>query len=99
MNFPKTEKQIDFELSISGAVARRFETGKPISMQEFESMKLNSYEKKLLLPLLDKEALILYVKYCKRMSTNKIGKYSIPKSYEHFLATDAIDLLLAKLEE
>ncbi len=69
-----------------------------VTIEEYRKLRINSYEQKLLLPSLNNEALINHIEACS-MQVRSLAKHQLPRHYEEFLATDAVELLLKRLKE
>ena len=70
-----------------------------IGLEEYKSLRMNSYEAKLIEPILSDEALIWKLEN----AINNIGvntsKYSIPSDYNEYILTDGINELLRRFKE
>jgi hypothetical protein len=75
-------RMYEFMSHVKSSVKERFETGVPISFEKYSGMRLNSYERRFIQPLLDDNALIRQIKYSMAQEgICQLGQYTIPKSY------------------
>jgi len=89
----------DFVSKISDSVKERYKTGKVIDIKEYREMKVNSYESKLLEPLLSNESFIDKVENAfKNSNIGTTFRFRLPTTYTDFLTGDGIAGLLQRLK-
>ena len=91
------KKKQDFMQHVSEKIQKRVESGLPMCEEEYRELRANSYERKLLMPLLTISALFAHIDYCYSQSTfHPKGQYKLPKSYDDAITEELLPLLLKK---
>ena len=70
-----------------------------ISLLEYDTMRLNSYEQKYIEPFLDDEALIWKIENAIKNCSTQSRQYGLPRHYDEYLMTDGINELLKRFKE
>lgn len=93
------QKIVDnFMAHVSDEISDRVKLGTTMTMEEYQSLRMNSYEQHLIQPLLDKAALLELIQhYYKNASFGKYSKYTLPRSYDDALTCVLIPMLLERL--
>ncbi len=96
----KRERKQRFYSHISKTVIKRYQTREIITWEEYQDMVLNSYERRLLHPLLSTEALIKTTEYA-LLQENQIElyQYSTPKHHKKAILKLHIHEILKRLKE
>jgi len=93
----------EFMNHVSDEVKLRYKNPDPITLQEYEKFRGNSYERKLLLPKMDNETLIHQARHCLNFANQhnfrQLGKYEIARHYDQALSGDLIHMLIDRLEQ
>ena len=76
------KKQDNFMQYIDQWVIDRFSTGEPITLAEYKTFAINSYERKYLFPLFNNELLLYLIEYSLGQDGHKeLFKYDLPRHY------------------
>lgn len=67
----------------------------PISLEKYQSLKINSYEDKFLEPHLSDEAFLWKLQNAMKYA-NSLTKHQLPRHYDEYLATDGVSELLKR---
>lgn len=70
-----------------------------ISLSEYESMRMNSYEGKYTEPFLSSKALIWKIENALKNVSISFGEYNIPTTYDEYLESDGIKELLKRYKK
>ena len=70
-----------------------------ISLSEYESMKMNSYEQKYTEPFLSSKALIWKIENALKNVSVSFGEYNVPTTYDEYLESDGIKELLKRYKK
>ena len=94
------ERRREFFRHVSTEVLERYTTGKPIGIVEWHEMRTNSYERRLLLPLLTDEAIIEQTQYAlNQEGIQKATRFEIPRSYRASILSFFVWELIARLKK
>lgn len=74
-------KEEEFNSHISPEVQAIIDARQPISLEKWKGMRLNSFERMRLYPLLDNEAFIATVRYYTAQCARPLGKFDVPATY------------------
>lgn len=89
-----------FMSHVSKAVLVRFKTKKPITWEEYGNMRMNSYERRLVHPLLDTPALIKLIEHeLEQEGNTPLPRYSVPRSYTDSILRLHLPELLKRIKE
>lgn len=91
------DKKKDFLSHIRLQYQEIVDSKRIISLQEYVSMRMNSYEDKYIEPCLSDEALVWKIETALK-NTRDNGHYYIPIVYDDYLKTDAIRELLKRFK-
>lgn len=93
------QRKKEFMSHVSDEVRARLERSDRITWEEYESMRANSYERKLLQGKLTDEALIKLLDYCYMQSSfRRLHKYGLPKDYNEAVTGELLPMLLERLK-
>ena len=70
----------------------------PITLEIYQSLRMNSYEHKYIHPYLSDEALVWNIDNAFK-NTRTLGKFELPRHYDQYLATDGIEELLKRFKK
>lgn len=97
----KTNPRLNWLNHLSDKTREILKRGKRIKIEEYLSMKGNSYDWKTIYPMLETKALINCVeenlKYC--TTVERAGRYSVDSVYEDALVNTLAPIVLDRLEE
>jgi len=68
-----------------------------ITLETYESLRINSYERKFIRPWLSDEALISEIENALKNSRES-GEFKVPSTYTEYLATEGIEELLKRFK-
>ena len=98
MTKSQAERQQKFEEHISENIKTLFDNSKEISWETYQSLTMNSYERKYLLPKLSKDALLaLLSKHYVHSSFTPAGQYELPITYDEVITKDIIPEIIKRL--
>ena len=100
--FKKFSEELEerFMSHISPEIRARVESGLPVTWTEYENLRGNSYERKVLYPLLDDEALVNLTELClKNSSCGRLGRFSLAKHYDEALIGEMLPMLLDRFKK
>ena len=69
-----------------------------IGLEEYKSLRMNSYETKLIEPILSDEAFIYKIEIAVNNLSITLSKYEIANNYNDYILTDGIDELLERFK-
>ena len=72
-----------------------------VTHEEYNSLRMNSYERRYLHPYLTTDALVKLTRYCLSQTGywQPCGEFEVPKDYEDAVMRDLLPLLLDRMEE
>lgn len=80
------KRKQEFLSHVSPEILKLVESKTVITLQKYQELRMNSYERQMLFPLLDDEALIWLTKHAlMQEGKTRVDKFTIPVSY-----TDAV---------
>ena len=89
----------DYMGNVSDQIQQLVAAGKTISQKQFDGLQMNSYEAKLVYPLLDHEAYISLVRRClTNCSQRPLSKYQVGSTYDEALLGYLVEGLCQRLE-
>lgn len=100
--FEDTRRRLyeEYHSHVDDWVRERVASGRIITHAEFQEMRGNSWERKLLYPLLDNEALIHLTRYCiGNSSPMRDQLHGIPAVYDESVIHVLAPLLIQRLEK
>jgi hypothetical protein len=92
-------RQQEFLSHVSAVMLQRVKdvsTTGPISLEEYKTIRMNSYEQKYIAPHLSDEALVWKIKNAMDNVAMKVSDFRVPSTYEEYLLTDGIKELLKR---
>lgn len=93
------ERKADFMPHVKEKVQNRIASGEPITKEEWLGMYTNSYERKLLIDLMDEETLLHDIKVnLENAGIREMGKYELPKHYNDAIERLYIHELIRRFE-
>lgn len=95
----KTKINKEFMSHVSQKIKERFETDKEIDLEEFKEMRINSYEYKLIEPLLSPEAFIFRIDEAIKNISVRQHSMEISSTYDEYILTDGINELLKRYKK
>ena len=93
------KRRADFMSHISDEIRARAEHPEPVTLQEYQALRMNSYERKFLLPHIDNETLIYIARYSYSQIGRRLTKHQIAEDYSEALMLEYAPLLCDRLEE
>ncbi len=88
-----------FYVHVRPEIKERVESGEPVTYEEYQKMRYNSYELKLVHDVLDDDALIRVTeRYLAEEGCSCIYKYDIPHSYKDAVLQQHIHELIKRLK-
>lgn len=78
----RKQKEQQFMINVSDKIKDRFKTGKKITPEEWKSLKMNSYERRLLFPLQSDELLLEQIEYyMNQEGVRELGQLDVSNNY------------------
>lgn len=76
---------------VSEDIQARCASGRPIGLEEWKTLRANSYERKFMEPFLTDEAFLYNLDICIRnVQTEYVGPYGLARDYNVYIMTDGI---------
>lgn len=95
-----TEKRkAEFYANVRKKFAKMAERDEPITWEEYQQIRANSYERRLLHRNLDLDALLRLIKQFQENTKRELMEYEIPTDYDDALQRELLPLLVKKVEE
>jgi hypothetical protein len=92
-------KKEEFFSCISDEVLERYTSGKELDVKEYEEMRINSYERRLLFPLFSDKLLLKDMKYAMNQAGyGEIWKFSVPQHYNDAIENLYLPELIRRFE-
>ena len=88
----------DFLINVREKFAVKVGNKEIIGLEEYKSLRMNSYETKLIEPILSDEALVWKLENAISNTGVSTSQYSIPSDYNEYILTDGIDELLKRFK-
>jgi len=96
------DKRVEFYSHIDNDIIKRIERAieisELVSLSEYQAMRLNSYEQKVLEPYLSDEAFIWKITGAISNSFKEMSTYDFPTTYNEYILTDGIHELLIRFK-
>lgn len=74
--------------------------GQCVSHKQYQELRMNSFERKYLIPFLEREALINTIEYClSQCCEDNKGSFACPVTYNEALINDLVPELIKRLKQ
>lgn len=91
------KREMDFYMHVQKKTIERFHEGSLISLEEYKTLRMNSYDRRVLEPLFTDEVLCFSIEYALEQEGNsEFVKYTIPSSYTESILRVHIHELLRR---
>ena len=93
-------KEIEFNAHVRPEIRKMVEAGRKLTTDEYEKLRLNSYEAVLIYPLLDDVAFVRLIRHCLSNSgVNQSGRWTVETTYDEVLLGRLVYQLCDRLEQ
>jgi len=90
----------EFQAHVRPEIKELVERDDPMTWDEYNELRMNSYERKALLPKLDDRAVFHLLKYCLSQSRfEKLRRYELAGTYDEAVTCDLLPEMMLRLEK